>query len=185
MDIKVIKVEYKPDGDSWLEITTRRVPASEVPSCEECGTPIFGFRSDKKFCSDRCRIRAHRKRQLEGRLRAGPRWQENGYVFPTLVGTGMSGTNLRNRSLRPLLERAGLPRLTFHELRHTFATLELEIGTPAKVVQEILGHASIVQTLNTYSHVVPSMQDAAVERLRGHLFGGENERKRNGKEESL
>lgn len=117
-------------------------------------------------------LEAHRKRQLEDRLRAGPRWEDNSYVFPTSLGTGMSGNNLRNRSLRPLLDKAGLPRVTFHELRHTFATLELEIGTPAKVVQEILGHASIVQTMNTYSHVAPSMQDEAAERLRGHLFGG-------------
>jgi integrase len=115
---------------------------------------------------------AHKKRQLEERLRAGPRWEDNGYVFPTTVGTGMSGNNLRNRSLRPLLERAGLPPLTFHELRHTFATLELEIGTPAKVVQEILGHASIKQTLDTYSHVAPSMQEEAADKLREHLFGG-------------
>ncbi len=116
-------------------------------------------------------LKAHRQRQRHEKLEAGPRWKDNNYVFPTLVGTGMSGNNLRNRSLRPLLDKAGLPRLTFHELRHTFATLELEIGERPKVVQEILGHSSIVQTMNTYSHVMPSMRDEAAERFRGHLFG--------------
>jgi len=82
----------------------------------------------------------------------------------------MSGDNLRNRNFRSILEKANLPKLTFHELRHTFATLQLTIGQQPKVVQEILGHASITQTMNTYSHVIEGMQEEAAERLRDHLF---------------
>ena len=115
-------------------------------------------------------LEAHRRRQLKERLRAGPRWQERGYVFPSNKGTPMSGDNLRNRNFRSILEKANLPKLTFHELRHTFATLQLTIGQQPKVVQEILGHASITQTMNTYSHVIEGMQEEAAERLRDHLF---------------
>jgi integrase len=99
-------------------------------------------------------------------------WQGEayGYVFPSLRGTPMSGNNLRRRNLQPLLERAGLPHLTFHELRHTFATLELSIGERLKVVQEILGHSDISTTMNTYSHVIEGMQDEAAQRLSDHLF---------------
>jgi integrase len=100
-------------------------------------------------------------------------WQDNGYVFPSLRGTPMSGDNLRNRNLRPLLERAGLPPLTFHELRHSFATLMLSQKEHPKVVSAILGHASIVQTMDTYSHVIEDIQGDAAERLRGHLFDPE------------
>jgi integrase len=60
------------------------------------------------------------------------------------------------------LERAGLPRIRFHDLRHTFATVLLSRGTHPKVVQEMLGHANISQTMDTYSHVLPDMQDRAV-----------------------
>nr|MBA2701958.1 tyrosine-type recombinase/integrase [Chloroflexota bacterium] len=69
-----------------------------------------------------------------------------------------------------LLERAGLPRVRFHDLRHTAATLLLASGTHPKLVQELLGHSSIALTLDTYSHVTPTMHDeaaATMERLLG------------------
>jgi integrase len=61
----------------------------------------------------------------------------------------------------PLLKRAGLPRVRFHDLRHTCATLLLSKNVNPKVVSEMLGHASIAITLDTYSHVLPDMQDSA------------------------
>ena len=60
-------------------------------------------------------------------------------------------------------------RLRFHDLRHTCATLLLSEGDDAKVVSEMLGHASIAITLNTYSHVLPDMQDSAVEAMEAAL----------------
>lgn len=116
-------------------------------------------------------LRLHRQRQREQRLRQGPRWHDHGYIFPSVKGTAMHGNNLRDRNLRPLLAKAGLPPLTFHELRHTFATLQLSIGEHPKIVQSILGHSSITHTMDTYSHVIPGMQEKAAERLRNHLFG--------------
>jgi integrase len=65
--------------------------------------------------------------------------------------------NLVRRSFKPLLSRAGLPDIRFHDLRHTCATLLLSRNVHPKYVQELLGHASIALTLDTYSHVIPGM----------------------------
>ncbi|HET6661585.1 MAG TPA: site-specific integrase [Rubrobacter sp.] len=70
--------------------------------------------------------------------------------------------NLTYRSFRPLLKRTNLPRIRFHDLRHTCATLLLSNGTHPKIVQEMLGHANISMTMDTYSHVLPDMQEKAV-----------------------
>ncbi len=69
-----------------------------------------------------------------------------------------------------LLKRAGLEGFRFHDLRHTAATLALLKGVPAKVVQEMLGHAKISQTIDTYSHVLPTMQAEAARKLDSALF---------------
>jgi integrase len=84
------------------------------------------------------------------------------WVFCTGVGTPISVHNLHNRSWKPLLKKAGLPHERFHDLRHTCATLLLTKGVHPKVVQELLGHSSISVTLDTYSHVLPNMQEKAV-----------------------
>jgi integrase len=78
---------------------------------------------------------------------------------------------VRLRSFRPALERAGLPRIRFHDLRHTAATLMLGQGVHPKVVSEMLGHSQIGITLDLYSHVTPSMQAGAVQALEA-LLGG-------------
>jgi integrase len=106
-------------------------------------------------------LREHRKRQLEERMQKAGLWQEQGLVFPSGVGTPLSGGNL-NRTFKATLQRAGLPKSTrFHDLRHTCATLLLKQGVNPKFVQELLGHADISLTLNVYSHVLPDMGDAA------------------------
>ena len=114
-------------------------------------------------------LRSHRKRQLEEKLRLPGLWQDFGLVFPTRVGTPMDADNLVSRSFEPLLKRAGLPRVRFHDLRHTFATVLLSRGTHPKVVQEMLGHANISQTMDTYSHVLPDMQDGAISAMESAL----------------
>jgi integrase len=111
-------------------------------------------------------LRDHRKRQLEERMSLAGLWQDHGLVFCSTVGTPLSRHNVHKRSFKPLLERAGLPHtVRFHDLRHTFATLMASSGGHAKVVQEMLGHASINITLDLYSHVLPDMQEDAVYRL--------------------
>jgi len=102
-------------------------------------------------------LRAHRARQNEEKLRAGSLWQDNDLVFPTTMGTTMSGTNLLGRHFKPLLNRVELPAIRLHDLRHTCATILLVAGKHPKYVQELLGHASISITLDTYSHVIEGM----------------------------
>jgi integrase len=111
-------------------------------------------------------LRAHRERQLEEREMLAGLWQDHGLVFCTTKGTPLSRHNVHTRSFKPLLERAGLPRaFRFHDLRHRFATLMGSSGGHAKVVQEMLGHATINVTLDLYSHVLPDMQEEAMDRL--------------------
>ena len=80
-------------------------------------------------------LREHQVRQLEERLKAGPRWQEHGLVFPTSLGTPMHAGNLV-RSFHKLLERANLPPMRFHDLRHSCATLLAAQGVPARIAME-------------------------------------------------
>src|SRR5215211_2210705 len=108
-------------------------------------------------------LHGHLGRQLKEIERAGDRYQDQGLVFPAQTGTPMNGKNLTARSFKPILVKAGLPRsVRLHDLRHTCATLLLGKGVHPKIVQELLGHATIAITLDTYSHVLPNMQSEAV-----------------------
>lgn len=92
------------------------------------------------------------------------RWQD--LVFTSTFGCPISETNFNRRYFAPLLKRCHIPEgFTFHGLRHTHATLLLQQGVNPKIVQERLGHSSIKVTMDTYSHVLPDMQQAAVSAL--------------------
>lgn len=113
-------------------------------------------------------LHRHRARQNEERLAYGPLWTDNGLVFARPGGEPIRGQHITERMFKPMLKRAGLPNIRFHDLRHTAATLLLSQGVPAKVVSEMLGHASVAFTLQVYAHVLPSMQKdaaAAVQRV--------------------
>jgi integrase len=114
-------------------------------------------------------LRSHLERQLEEMERLGSLYQPGRLVFATESGTLINPSNLRNRSFKPLLKRAGLPDICFHDLRHTCATLLLSQGTHPKLVQELLGHATIAMTLDTYSHFLPSMGDQTVRAMEAAL----------------
>ena len=101
-------------------------------------------------------IRRHHTRQNEERLADGPLWQDNNLVFPTLTGQHERHQPSRPQ-LQALLQRAELPQIRFHDLRHTCATILLMAGKHPKYVQKLLGHASISITLDTYSHVIEGM----------------------------
>ncbi len=115
-------------------------------------------------------LKAHRKRQLERRVRLAGLYEDHGLIFSSENGTPLNPENLVKRSFKPLLERAGLPEIRFHDLRHTCATLLLGRGVHPKIVQELLGHATIAMTLDTYSHYLPSMGDQASGAM-GDAFG--------------
>src|SRR5215210_6309733 len=87
----------------------------------------------------------------------GDTYTDHGLVFTTDTDASLNPSNMRQRSFARLLRKADLPHIRFHDLRHTCATLLLSKGTHPKFVQELLGHATIAITLDTYSHVMPSM----------------------------
>jgi integrase len=106
-------------------------------------------------------LRSHLARQLEEIDRVGSLWRENGLVFASEVGEPLRRQHVTSRRFKPLLELARLPQIRFHDLRHTCATLLLSENVNPKVVSEVLGHATIAITLDTYSHVLPTMQESA------------------------
>ena len=110
-------------------------------------------------------LRAHLSRQLEEMERMDSLYRPGGLVFANEAGGIINRSNLRNRSFKPLLKGAGLPDIRFHDLRHTCATLLLSRNVNPKIVSEMLGHSSIAITLDTYSHVLPTMQQSAVRAL--------------------
>ncbi len=110
-------------------------------------------------------LKEHRRHQEEVRAKVGAAWQEHDYVFCTPVGTHLTPGHNGLVQLKRLLEKAGLPDIRFHDLRHSAATLLLSEGVHPKVVQEILGHSEIGMTMNTYSHVLPTMQKDAMSKL--------------------
>ena len=103
---------------------------------------------------------------LSTRRRFSP-WTDTGLVFPNRVGKPMDANNLCHRDWKKLLKCAGLAdqEFTFHALRHAFATTLLRQNVNPKIVQHQLGHATISQTMDTYSHVMPDMGNVAAAAL--------------------
>jgi len=114
-------------------------------------------------------LEGHLRRQLRDVEILGDSYGDRGLVFATSTGAPVNPSNLRKRSFAPLLEKAKLPRIRFHDLRHTCATLLLAKGTHPKFVQELLGHATVAVTLDTYSHVIPSMGDQTAHAMQNAL----------------
>ena len=110
-------------------------------------------------------LRRHRAQQAMERLQIGAAWADHDLVFANAIGRPVEQGNLLSRSFWPLLARAALPRIRFHDLRHTCATLLLQQGVHVKIVSEMLGHSNIKITLDVYSHVLPDMQTPAVDAM--------------------
>ena len=102
-------------------------------------------------------LQSHLEQQLEDIERLGDLYRDYGLVFTSGVGTLINPSNLRRRAFAPLLQRAGLPQIRFHNLRHTCATLLLSHNIHPKYVQELLGHATVAITLDIYSHMILGM----------------------------
>lgn len=116
-------------------------------------------------------LKTHRIKQMEMRLKLGSAYQNFNLVFAADFGTPLHSRNIDQRHFKKILKTAQLnEKLRLYDLRHTCATLLLSAGENPKVVAERLGHASVVLTLDTYSHVLPDMQKAATEKLERMLF---------------
>ena len=116
-------------------------------------------------------FKTHRRAQLEARMKLGENHQNYDLVFASEIGTPLLHGNSLRRHFKPLRDKANLPKIRLYDLRHTTATLLLSAGENPKVVSERLGYASIVLTLDTYSHVLPTMQKTATDKMEKLMFG--------------
>jgi len=103
-------------------------------------------------------LRRHKGDQAAERLQVGAAWEDHQLVFCRPTGGPVTAAWLVRGRFQPLLKRAGLPVIRFHDLRHTAATLWFRSGVNPKVVQETLGHSRVAITLDTYSHMIPDLQ---------------------------
>ncbi|HZB57752.1 MAG TPA: site-specific integrase, partial [Actinomycetota bacterium] len=105
-------------------------------------------------------VRVHRAHQAAERLSWGADYTDSGLVVTTEDGRPMHPESLSSLFVRQA-KRAGLSPIRLHDLRHSVASILLAKGVHPKVVSEQLGHATIALTLDTYSHVIPSLQQEA------------------------
>ena len=109
-------------------------------------------------------LEEHKKRQDAERLALGDAWREHGLVFASSIGTPIEPRNV-NRRWDELRRKAGLDWLRLHDLRHGCATFLLAQGVPARAIMEVLGHAEIGVTMNTYAHVLPVLRQEAADAI--------------------
>lgn len=104
-------------------------------------------------------------------MKIGAGYQNFDLVFASEIGTPLLHQNLSRRHFKPIRDNAKLPKIRLYDLQHTTATLLLSAGENPKVVSERLGHALIVLTLDTYSHVLPTMQKTATDKIEKLMLG--------------
>lgn len=114
-------------------------------------------------------LREHRARQMLERSLAGGSYVDADLVFAREDGSPVHPDGFADAFQRHA-KAAKLPRIRFHDLRHTHATLALAAGVHPKVVSERLGHASVTITLDTYSHAIPAMQETAASLVASLVF---------------
>ena len=109
-------------------------------------------------------LKSQRASQAEWRLKAGPLWRDTDLVFTNDDGSPVHRERVA-RAFDQALKKAGIRHIRVHDLRHTFATLQLEMGVNVKKISEMLGHSNIGITLGTYSHVTKQMDREAIDRM--------------------
>jgi integrase len=119
-------------------------------------------------------LQEHRVEQERLREMMGPGWQDNRLVFPQQDGSWWNPPAI-SLAFRRASDRAGVPRIRLHDLRHTHASLLLAAGVNPKVVSERLGHSSVAFTLDSYAHVMPGMQPDAAELFVELVYGPDEE----------
>jgi integrase len=154
--------------DVDLERRRLRVTAT-LASIEKGMKPVFSPSSERKnhartiWLTDLAvqALEAHKTQQDSQRELTGDRWVDYGLVFTRELGHPIS-KNIIYRNFKPLLARAGLNDMRFHDLRHSAATLLLDDNVPVRLVSEMLGHSDVATTLRIYAHVIQGAQEQAV-----------------------
>jgi integrase len=109
-------------------------------------------------------LQRHRKLQTEDRAAAGREWKESGLVFTSTIGTPLDARSVIRRH-HAILKAAGIPRLRFHDLRHSAATLLLAQGVSPKYISQMLGHTQVAFTMQTYAHVIKEAQQQSADKM--------------------
>ncbi len=117
-------------------------------------------------------LRSHRVSQDRVKLELEDEYTDHGLIFCQATGRPLDARNVLQRDFWGSLRRAGLRRVRFHDLRHTFAALLIAQGAHAKAIQEAMGHSSITVTMNTYGHMMPRLLEEVADRLEMSLFLG-------------
>lgn len=153
------------DGVLRVERTLQRIAGQLTVG------PVKTDGSDRKVALPPALVevfRQHRAMQSGERQAAGDKWKDHGLIFTTKIGTPVEPRNM-NRHFEKLCERAGVPRIRFHDLRHSCAALLYEQGVPIENIQDVLGHSSPTVTKTIYVEATRKVQRGAVDRL-GFLF---------------
>lgn len=116
-------------------------------------------------------LRQHRRTQREDQIAMGPDWGNDGDLAFTDEAGGPIRPEWFSKEFGRLVAASGVPRIRLHDVRHTYATIALKTGIPAKVVSEHLGHSTIAITLDLYSHVTPGIDREATDRISAAMFG--------------
>ncbi len=111
----------------------------------------------------------HQDRQAVERLVAGEGYAAHDFVIADARGEPWRGDGVSKYAWTPVLQRLKLPPVRLYDARHSCATMLLEAGQPMKVEQELLGHASMILTADTYSHVSPAFKRQAADPLAAYL----------------
>ncbi len=146
--IKIERQLVRPNAENRVEFTSPKTK--------------FGRRTIDLGSNSMEMLRKHYDRQLGEHKKAGEKWKEYGLIFTNSFGGPIHYRNLL-RNYKALLRDAGLPKIRFHDLRHTAASLMLNHNVPVIVVSRRLGHARPSITLDIYGHLIPSMQTAAAQ----------------------
>jgi len=109
------------------------------------------------------KLRTHRAAQAKALLAIGEQRRPTDYVFTNALGGPIDASNMLHRSFKPLLARAKLRPIRFHDIRHTAITLWIASGIDAVAISRLAGHSSVAFTLDQYGHVFPSTFDRAAE----------------------
>ena len=115
---------------------------------------------------------AHKSRQNELKLRRGAAYQDNDLIFSRNTGKPVGNPRDLRKVFHQALSDAGCPRVRFHDLRHSYASLLIDQGASPKYIQSQLGHASIQMTFDIYGHLMPEAGREIVKRLDEQVFGG-------------
>ena len=160
-------------GLRWCDVDLDRATLSVTQTLEKTRDGGLRFKQPKTKKSRRTitlpsmtvdALRKHRANQAELYLGIGVGWNEQGLVCTKLAGEPINPNTLTS-GFANFVKRLDIPKVRFHDLRHTHATQLLKEGIHPKVVQERLGHATIAVTLGLYSHVMPGMQEDAALRV--------------------